>query len=154
MKIKQKCAMLIWYHTARCYYSWLKTEETDFCFMFLWHFKSQTNLFSSSIIMVSLGYQFNYIKNQLNSKQLGVPMWNFPEWIKTHPISGPHLLVTVHIKEHGSRELLLFCLFIVTFVDEFNHAASLKESSGPPAPDWNCWDIQSCKLNNYKILGL
>lgn len=59
--------------------------------------------------------QLDYVCKQLKPRNLDTSVRDFLDWIissgKTHPISGPYLLVAAHVKGPGRRKLMLFaCL--------------------------------------------
>ena len=92
---------------------------------------------------------------------------------KTHPKSGPYLLVAAHIKRHGRRKHFVYLsllsqvswstlLLRYSFARIWNYSrvptdwcpVALQEPSRTPVSARDCWVTQPCGLNNYGILGL
>lgn len=106
-------------------------------------------------------------------------LWNFVDYIiwnrKTHPKSGPGLLLAAQMKRQ-ERRVRAFCLLALALTSTLIYAisvafllhksqllwdssvdrgsAALQESSRTPVPGWDCYDNQSPGPNNYHMLGL
>ena len=131
------------------------------------------NLCLSSVTS-NLGCQVDYIWNQLKLKQLDMLVLDFLSWIiwseKTLNLDdissvsphkrtwkkeafGLYLLVLTHADELVYIVLeafLCWCYNILPWDSYIDwKLATLLVFAGTPAPDWDCWDIQSHALNNY-----
>ena len=75
----------------------------------------------STTMMTNLGCRLDYIWRQLKVKRRDTSVRGF-SWLdylswKTHPQSGPHLLVAAHIKGPGKGKFLLFVCLPLLLID-------------------------------------
>lgn len=127
-------------------------------------------------LMANLSCHLDYIWNQLKSKLLCTRAGHFLNQIvwsgKTHPRSRSRLPLLVRPIQKDMEEAS-FCsrpaclyfpwssstLFLWLVLNPTSSGPNLEnhnsqESSHTPVPNWDCRDIQPCRLSSYQMLSL